>query len=74
MPLNTRVGRCVTKLRQKYGYGPAIGICQRSTGQNYMTGKTIKKRRTRRKRKKRRFVAKDPPGAAESVEESTIES
>ena len=39
MPLNTRVGRCVTKLRNKYGYGKAIGICQHSTKQNYLTGK-----------------------------------
>ena len=39
MPLNTRVGRCVTKLRKKYGYGKAIGICQHSTKQNYLTGK-----------------------------------
>jgi len=47
MPLNTRVGRCVTKLRDKYGYGKAIGICQHSTKQNYLTGKTM-----RRKKKK----------------------
>ena len=40
MPLNTRVGRCVTKLRHVYGYGKAIGICQHSTKQNYLTGKT----------------------------------
>ncbi|RZD42194.1 MAG: hypothetical protein CXT73_03605 [Methanobacteriota archaeon] len=46
MPLNTRVGRCVTKLRNKYGYGKAIGICQHSTKQNYLTGK-----KTRRKKK-----------------------
>ena len=53
MPLNTRVGRCVTRLKKKYGYGPAIGICQKSTKQNYMTGKSMRKR-TRRKRKKSR--------------------
>lgn len=44
MPLNTRVGRCVTKLKKKYGYGPAIGICQKSTKQHYMTGKSMRKR------------------------------
>jgi len=54
MPLNTRVGRCVTKLKKKYGYGPAIGICQRSTKQNYMTGKSTRKRTRRRKRRKSR--------------------
>ena len=54
MPLNTRVGRCVTKLKKKYGYGPAIGICQRSTKQNYMTGKSMRKKTRRRKRRKRK--------------------
>ena len=47
MPLNTRVGRCVTKLRNKYGYGKAIGICQHSTKQNYLTGKTMRKKTKR---------------------------
>ena len=51
MPLNTRVGRCVTKLRNKYGYGKAIGICQHSTKQNYLTGKTMRKKKTRRRKK-----------------------
>ena len=68
MPKNTRVGRCVEYLKHKYGYGPAIGICQKSTKQNYMTGKkmrkktkkrgrrriTRKKRRTKRKTRRRR--------------------
>ena len=45
MPLNTRVGRCVTKLRNKYGYGKAIGICQHSTKQNYLTGKTMRRKK-----------------------------
>ena len=39
MPKGTRVGRCIEYLKHKYGYGPAIGICQKSTKQNYMTGK-----------------------------------
>ena len=34
MPKGTRVGRCVDYLKHKYGYGPAIGICQKSTKQN----------------------------------------
>ena len=50
MPEGTRVHRCVTKLRKKYGYGKAIGICQHSTQQNYLTGK----RKTRKKRGKKR--------------------
>jgi hypothetical protein len=54
MPLNTRVGRCVTKLKKKYGYGPAIGICQRSTRQNYMTGKSMRRRTKKRIRKRGR--------------------
>ena len=45
MPLNTRVGRCVTKLRNKYGYGKAIGICQYSTKQNYLTGKKMRRKK-----------------------------
>ena len=49
MPLNTRVGRCVTKLRKKYGYGKAIGICQHSTKQNYLTGKTMRRKKSRKK-------------------------
>ncbi len=52
MPLNTRVGRCVTKLRNKYGYGKAIGICQHSTKQNYLTGETMRKKKTRRRKKR----------------------
>jgi hypothetical protein len=67
MPLNTRVGRCVTKLRNKYGYGKAIGICQHSTKQNYLTGKRKerkkkggkrKTRKTRKTRKRRRTKRK----------------
>jgi len=54
MPLNTRIGRCVTKLRNKYGYGKAIGIRQHSTKQNYLTGKTIKKKQKQTRRKRRR--------------------
>ena len=56
MPSNTRVGRCVAKLKKKYKYGKAIGICQYSTKQNYLTGKTIskKKRKTRKRKTKKR--------------------
>lgn len=51
MPKNTRVHRCVEKLRRKYGYPGAIGICQRSTKQSYRTGRTLRKRRRKRKRR-----------------------
>lgn len=54
MPLNTRVGRCVTKLRNKYGYGKAIGICQHSTKQNYLTGKRTRRKKSRKKSRKKR--------------------
>ncbi len=54
MPLNTRVGRCVTKLKGKYGYGKAIGICQHSTKQNYLTGKTMRKKKTSRRKNRSR--------------------
>ena len=54
MPLNTRVGRCVTKLRNRYGYGKAIGICQHSTKQNYLTGKRTRRKKSRKKRRKKR--------------------
>jgi len=53
MPLNTRVGRCVTKLRNKYGYGKAIGICQHSTKQNYLTGQTMYRKKSKNKKKKK---------------------
>ena len=52
MPINTRVGRCVQKLQKRYKYGVAIGICQKSTKQNYLTGKTIRRRRSKRKTRK----------------------
>tara|TARA_Y100000591_G_C21793469_1_gene677943 strand:- start:163 stop:456 length:294 start_codon:yes stop_codon:yes gene_type:complete len=63
MPKNTRVSRCVGKLTRKYGYGGAISICQKSTKQNYMTGKQIRKRRkrggkTKRKTRKKRNTRK----------------
>ena len=48
MPKGTRVHRCVSKLRKKYKYSKAIGICQKTTKQNYMTGKRL--RQTKRKK------------------------
>jgi len=57
MPKGTRVHRCVNKLIKKYRYQGAIAICQKSTHQNYMTGKklyTSKKRRKKRKTRKKK--------------------
>ncbi len=42
MPKNTRVYRCVQKIKGEYGYGSAIAICQKSTKQAYQTGKPLK--------------------------------
>ena len=42
MPKNTRVSRCVDYISPKYGRGGAIAICQKSTKQNYRTGKKMK--------------------------------
>ena len=53
MPQNTRAYRCVHKLKKKYGLSGAIGICQKSTKQSYMTGRRLKKTRRRRRRKRR---------------------
>ena len=53
MPKNTRVYRCVKKLtKKKFKYGAAIAICQKSTKQNYMTGKYFKKKKQKNKTKK----------------------
>ena len=42
-PKNTRVFRCVQKVKKKNDIGAAIAICQSSTKQSYRTGKTLKK-------------------------------
>ena len=44
MPKNTRVYRCVNKLKKKYSYSKSIAICQKSNKQNYMTVKKIQKK------------------------------
>ena len=54
MPQNTRVYRCVQRLKRKYGYAGAIAICQAATKQSYMTGRSLRKKRKRRKTRKRR--------------------
>jgi len=51
-PRNTRVFRCVQKVKKKHKIGDAIAICQSSTKQGYRTGKklTLKGKKTRKKR------------------------
>jgi hypothetical protein len=51
-PRNTRVYRCVQKVKKKHKIGDAIAICQSSTKQGYRTGKklTLKGKKTRKKR------------------------
>lgn len=45
MPENTRVHRCVDHLKEEGGDGNPYAICQASTGQNFHTGKKIKKKK-----------------------------
>jgi len=61
MPQDTRVYRCVHRLKKKYRLSGAIGICQKATKQSYMTGRTLRKKKrarrrppTRRRRRRRR--------------------
>ena len=62
MPKNSRVGRCVGRLTQKYGYGGAIGICQKSTKQKLYdwekNAKTKKKGAKKPKEERKNLVAK----------------
>ena len=45
MPKNSKVGRCVSKVKRKgMGKGSAIAVCQKSTGQSYRTGRKSKKK------------------------------
>ena len=53
MPQNTKVWRCVEKLKKKYKYKGAIAICQSTTKQNYKTGKKIQTIRTKKTRTKK---------------------
>jgi len=66
MPKGTRVHRCVSKLRKKYKYGKAIGICQKSTKQNYMTGKPIRQTKYKKKRRKKKTRKMRGKGAIQS--------
>ena len=53
-PKNTRVFRCVQKVKKKQEIGAAIAICQSSTKQSYRTGKTLKKKGGRKKTRRKR--------------------
>lgn len=43
MPKNTKVHRCVEKVKAKGGVNP-YAICQASTGQSFATGKKTRKK------------------------------
>jgi len=45
MPKNTRVGRCVRKVKAKSKKVNPYAVCQASTGQSYQTGKKLKKKK-----------------------------
>ena len=58
MPQNTRVWRCVEKLKKKYKYKGAIAICQSTTEQSYKTGKQTRKKQTRKKQPRKKQTRK----------------
>ena len=46
---NTRVFRCVKKVKKTRKMGAAIAICQSSTKQNYRTGRRLKNKKTNKR-------------------------
>ena len=46
---NTRVFRCVQKVKKTRKIGAAIAICQSSTKQNYRTGSRLKRNKTNKR-------------------------
>ncbi len=50
-PTRTKVSNCVQAMKRKGGKANPYAICQSATGQNYMTGEPLKKKR----KKKRAF-------------------
>jgi hypothetical protein len=44
-PKRTRVAKCVRKVKRRKGVRNAYGLCQKSTGQSYRTGRALKKRK-----------------------------
>ena len=59
---NTRVFRCVKKVKKTRKIGAAIAICQSSTKQNYRTGRRLKNKKTNKrggnKTKKKKSLTK----------------
>jgi len=53
-PRNTRVFRCVQKVKKKHKIGDAIAICQSSTKQSYRNGRSLKGGRLNKKTLKKR--------------------
>ena len=45
MPKNTKVYRCVEKVKAKGGGVNPYAVCQASTGQSYATGKPLPKKK-----------------------------
>ncbi len=64
MPLNTRVGRCVQKLKPKHGYGKSIAICQKSTKQSYKSGNPLPKDKQLYEKIKTKIYKKIPTHSA----------
>jgi len=44
MPKNTKVHRCVEKVKRKGNGVNPYAVCQAATGQSYVTGKRLKKK------------------------------
>jgi len=53
VPKGTRVHRCVEKVKAKGGNVNPYAVCQKSTGQSYATGKTLRKKSKRSKKRSR---------------------
>lgn len=51
MPKNTRVSKCVDKVKAKGGGVNPYAVCQKSTGESYATGKPIRKQERKGKKK-----------------------
>jgi hypothetical protein len=43
MPKNTKVGKCVSKVKARGGNVNPYAICQKSTKQSYKTGRPLRK-------------------------------
>ena len=71
-PKNTRVFRCVQKVKKKHKIGAAIAICQSSTKQGYRTGRSLKggkrRKKTRKKRGGNKYVIQQGPSSGVTIE------